>query len=84
MIDAKPQPPKTQGPNLISPADLKPGQKILAIAYRGDNGEWKTGKAQERAVKVNTVEPCAGSNRRTHTHVNRLGCYDNRIPVEVG
>lgn len=67
---------------LVSPADLKPGQQIVGIAHLDGDNEWTTSGPRGNPVKVNTVEPCP-SRRRTHVHVNRLGCYDSRIPVEV-
>lgn len=66
----------------ISPADLREGQKVTGITRWRDNGDPYVDPFK-RPITVKTVEPCAGANRRTHTHFNG-GCWDNRIPVAVG
>ena len=52
---------------LILADDLRPGHVLLGRRNR---------------VTVKQVDPCT-HQWRTHVHVNRFGCYDGRLFVEV-
>lgn len=61
--------PKAPGPKEILADDLRPGHTIVR----------KTEHGIKKVSEVKEIALCG----RHHVHVNRMDCYDGRLPVLV-